>query len=219
MDGISASDPDTLLLYTWLARVVERATLSLVIVSMALILTVVLWKKIQSIDFSVAREEGQISASITFAMPVFLLLTVILFAFISFSHPIQVEWKSGNVAVGDSVPTEVAGEPNGGTEVKVVGYSPSEDEQLQNALALNALTSVSRQLQQFVAQQTIDEELARHIERLARVERALFSTKKQMAESGFTRDQITECRAAISSGEVLSPTCDRYKQMTRGELE
>ncbi|MCH2163114.1 MAG: hypothetical protein MK098_00445 [Marinovum sp.] len=183
---------------------------------MALMLTVVLWKKIQSIDFSIAREEGQISASVTFAMPVFLLLTVILFAFISFSHPIQVEWKSGNVAAGADAPTEVA---SGTNEFKVVGYSPSEDEQLQTALALNALTSVSRQLQQFAVQQTVDDELALHIERLARVDRALFSTKNQLAESGFTRNQITGCRADISSGAVLSPTCDRYKQMTKGELE
>ena len=152
-------------------------------------------------------------------MPVFLLLTVILFAFISFSHTIQVEWKSGNVAAGADAPTKIASGTNGSNEFKVVGYSPSEDEQLQTALALNALTNVSRQLQQFAVQHTVDYELAQHIERLARVDRALFSTKNQLAESGFTRDQITGCRADISSGAVLSPTCDRYKQMTKGEIE
>lgn len=218
MAAINQTSIEHLLLYAWIARIVERATLSIVVLLMAILLTIVLWKKIQSIDFSIAREEGQVSASVTFAMPVFLLLAVILFSYISFSHPISV--KHDNSAVTSVVVANSkidSSDPT--TTFSVVGFSPSEDERLEASMALNALTKVSQDLQRLFQQGSFPTELKEHVERLSRIERALFSVKHQLAESGFTRDEISTCRAAISSNQSLSSRCQLYKQFTKGELE
>lgn len=218
METINQTGTEHLLLYTWIARMVERATLSVVIISMALLLTIILWKKIQSIDFSIAREEGQISASVTFAMPVFLLLTVILFAYISFSHPISVKHENSEVpgAVAEKGEDVSSGPADG---FVLIGFAPSEDERLEASMALNALTKVSQDMQRALQQGSDATELKEQVARLSRIERALFAVKHQMAESGFTRDEINACRAAISSNQDLSPRCQLYKQFTKGELE
>lgn len=218
MDTINQTGADQLLLYTWIARMVERATLSIAIVLMALLLTIILWKKIQSIDFSIAREEGQISTSVTFAMPVFLLLTLILFAYISFSHPISVTRENSELAGAMHENGEV-GSSRPSSKFVTVGFTPSEDERLDASMALNALTKVSQDLQRALQQGSVSTELNGYIARLSRIDRALFTFKAQMAESGFTRDEITACRAAINLNHDLSPRCQLYEQFTKGELE
>lgn len=226
MDILSQVQQQSLLTYTWLIRIAERMTISLVVVLVALLLTALMWKQAQKIDLAILREEGEFRSSVTFAMPVFLLLAIILFSYVSFSHPISVDFGSTNVQEqqtanvdgndGESRAT-VVGVPSG--QVTLVGYSPADDETLKVVLALNALIEVERQLQASLIEGGEISSIGDQISRISRITRALFSHGFKLTDSGFPREKITECRAAIAGGAQLDSTCLLYQQMTRDSLQ
>jgi hypothetical protein len=83
---------DAGLVATWgLAfRIGERVLLSLVVVLVALVVTVGFWRSIQKVDFQLSKDKVSGAANVVLATPVFALLALIGFAWVSFSHPVAV---------------------------------------------------------------------------------------------------------------------------------
>lgn len=79
---------------TWLMRVLERVTLSGVIIIVSIILIIAFWKSLQKIDFDIKNEKNSARANIVFATPIFVLLILVAFSYITFSHPIIIKNKS-----------------------------------------------------------------------------------------------------------------------------
>lgn len=81
-------DSEQLQMYSMFARVFERMTLSLIVILIALVLIIAFWKSMQKIDFNLSKDNNQISTSVIFATPVFILLILVAFTYVSFSHPL-----------------------------------------------------------------------------------------------------------------------------------
>lgn len=101
---------DTTLIATWAFafRIAERIVISLVVILVSLVVTVGFWRSIQRIDFQLSREKVSGAANVILATPVFALLALIGFAWVSFSNPISV----GLPAAGGEA-DQVAGDPPG----------------------------------------------------------------------------------------------------------
>ena len=83
-------DPAQLAAFVIALRVGERVVLSLVIILVALLCIAGFWRSMQKLDFSLARDKLSGSANVVLATPVFALLALIAFAWVSFSNPISV---------------------------------------------------------------------------------------------------------------------------------
>jgi hypothetical protein len=83
-------DPAIIAGYAFAFRIGERVAISLVIIIVSLVVTRGFWRSIQKVDFSVGQ--GPLTSGGTFmlATPVFALLALIGFAWVSFSHPVSV---------------------------------------------------------------------------------------------------------------------------------
>jgi hypothetical protein len=80
-----------LIAFTWGVRVFERTTLSFVILIISIIVIKSFWKSLQNIDIDISDKERSYKTNLIFVTPVFVLLILILFSYISFSHPITVQ--------------------------------------------------------------------------------------------------------------------------------
>ncbi len=96
--------PDQLQTFSLAARVIERMTLSLIVILVALVLIVAFWKSLQKIDFTMSKDNNQLATSVVFATPIFILLIIVAFSYVTFSHPLVLVQNStkGNV-VNNSV--------------------------------------------------------------------------------------------------------------------
>jgi hypothetical protein len=86
-------------------RIGERIALSLIVVTLSIIVMVAFWRSIQKVDFQASRDKIGAGGSIILATPVFVLLALIGFAFVSLSNPISVsvgESRKDVAAVGSS---------------------------------------------------------------------------------------------------------------------
>ena len=83
-------DPAQFAAFVIALRVGERVVLSLVIILVALLCIAGFWRSMQKLDFSLARDKLSGSANVVLATPVFALLALIAFAWVSFSNPISV---------------------------------------------------------------------------------------------------------------------------------
>lgn len=83
------TDPAAVAATAFALRIAERVALSLVVVVVALTVTLGFWRSIQRVDFDLGDKPGG-SARLVLATPVFALLALIGFAWVSFSNPITV---------------------------------------------------------------------------------------------------------------------------------
>ena len=96
-------------------RIGERIVLSLVVVLVALVVTAGFWRSIQKIDFQFGQDKISGAANVVLATPVFALLALIGFAWVSFSNPIAVTVPAAASGAGEAASTG---------EVKFVGAVP-----------------------------------------------------------------------------------------------
>lgn len=82
---------DEMFLYSWLSRISERLILSSIVITISIILIIAFWKSLQKIDFDIKSESNSIRANMVFATPIFVLLILVCFSLISFSHPILMQ--------------------------------------------------------------------------------------------------------------------------------
>ena len=85
-----SDDPAQIVTLVIALRVGERVVLSLVVVLVALVCMAGFWRSMQKLDFSLSRDKLSGGGSVVLATPVFALLALIAFAWVSFSNPISV---------------------------------------------------------------------------------------------------------------------------------
>jgi hypothetical protein len=83
-------DPATVASYAFAFRIGERIAISLVIIAVSLVVTRGFWKSIQKVDFTLGQGGVTGGGTLVLATPVFALLALIGFAWVSFSHPVSV---------------------------------------------------------------------------------------------------------------------------------
>ena len=71
-------------------RLGERGLLTLSVLIVAVVVMVAFWRRVQRISIEVTKDETIYKADLIFVMPVFLLLALIGFSYVSFSSPINV---------------------------------------------------------------------------------------------------------------------------------
>ncbi len=84
------SDPATVASTAFAFRIGERIALSVVVILVALVVTAGFWRSIQKVDFTLSKAGTSGGGTFVLATPVFALLALIGFAWVSFSHPITV---------------------------------------------------------------------------------------------------------------------------------
>jgi hypothetical protein len=84
------TEVDKLAVYAFIARLTERFAMSLVIVTIAVIAMFAFWRSVQRVEFNLAQDKIGRSANIALATPLFVLLVLVGYAFVSFSHPVTV---------------------------------------------------------------------------------------------------------------------------------
>lgn len=72
-------------------RIAERILLTLFFVVVATVIMIVYRKKIQNIDLNLANEAGSVKTTTSLIMPVFILLTIILFTYVVLMSPVSLE--------------------------------------------------------------------------------------------------------------------------------
>ncbi|MCA8882241.1 MAG: hypothetical protein KDA50_00570 [Rhodobacteraceae bacterium] len=78
-----------------LFRIGERLTLSAMVLLVAVVVMIGFWRSVQKIDLSEGGKLG-LGGSFVFSTPVFVLLAIIGYAWVSLEHPIQVMPPSGD---------------------------------------------------------------------------------------------------------------------------
>lgn len=96
-----------------LFRMFERMTLTAAVIVVAIILMIGFWRSVQTIDLAQGGSLG-IAGSFVFSTPVFALLVIVGYAYVSLSHPIKVEATPSTGA-----PTELA--QSGGGQSQFLG--------------------------------------------------------------------------------------------------
>jgi hypothetical protein len=84
------SDPATVASTAFAFRIGERIALTVIVILVALVVTAGFWRSIQKVDFSLAKAGTSGGGTLVLATPVFALLALIGFAWVSFAHPISV---------------------------------------------------------------------------------------------------------------------------------
>ncbi|MEM9043970.1 MAG: hypothetical protein AAGC81_04690 [Pseudomonadota bacterium] len=92
--------PEEVYYATWAIRVGERVAMSILVVTGCVVYTVLFYKAFQTIRLKVGEGENALGISIVLSMPIFLLLTLILYAYVTLSNPISI---SRDQAVGAEV--------------------------------------------------------------------------------------------------------------------
>lgn len=82
---------------TLLFRIGERVALSVIIVVLSCVVMIAFWRSIQRVDFQVSREKLGAAGSIVFSTPVFLLLALVGYTYVSLANPIAVDFKNQSV--------------------------------------------------------------------------------------------------------------------------
>ena len=116
-----------------LFRIGERLTLTVAILIIALVVMVGFWRTVQKLDLSDGSKLG-VGGSFAFSTPVFVLLAIIGYAWVSLEHPIQVSPaaapdESAAVETDQSVSAAPAVASNflGSASLQPVADAPTED--------------------------------------------------------------------------------------------
>lgn len=122
-----------------LFRIGERLTLTLVVLVVSAIVMVGFWRTVQRIDLTEGGKLG-VAGSFAFSTPVFVLLTIVGYAYVSLSAPINVT-QGGNAAQ-----TDLAGTPSSsfiGASPTAMSAPPSADPDYDSALAERKIRSLN----------------------------------------------------------------------------
>lgn len=122
-------------------RMAERVLLTLFFVVTATVIMVAYRKKIQNIDLNLATEAGSVKTTTSIVMPVFILLTIILFTYVVLMSPIRFE----STGQGDPQvdPSTLGSQTKGSV---FVGYGPGTAAQQRLARDLLQVVAASSSL-------------------------------------------------------------------------
>lgn len=146
MDGITASAvPTDFNSFIIFIRMAERILLTVFFVITASVIMVAYRKKIQNVDMNLSSEAGSLKTTASLVMPVFILLTIILFSHVVLVNPISM--KSNEVAreidSSDQSQNEINNEPK---NTAFLGYEAGGSGQQKLAKDLLAVVTASSNL-------------------------------------------------------------------------
>lgn len=127
-----------------LFRMVERLLLSGLIVLVSLAVMIAFWRSLQRIEFQVTRDKIGAGGTLVLATPVFVLLAMIGYAWVSLTNPITVA-TTGAAAAGEGAPGPVAA----ADRPLFIGVAPgraadgAEDAAFERNLALGRVKSLN----------------------------------------------------------------------------
>lgn len=132
--------PETFLETAFAARLAERFALSAVIVLAAAVIMVGFWRGMSRVDFDLSRDKLGASANIALATPVFALLALVGFAWVSFSHPITLEAAPPPAA---EAPGPTAQAPAPRALARAIGAAPGAPGAPPRAAALDHIAELN----------------------------------------------------------------------------
>lgn len=174
---------DEIFAYSWLLRVLERTSLSLIIITVSIILIVAFWRSLQKIDFNIQNEKNTISTNIVFATPIFVLIILVFFSYVSFSHPIKIHNSD----------TSNNQEKNS-TERTYSGYGSSDKNELNTTI--DALHKSEKNISDFILGDK------KSIYKLTESSALLKVAVKDIVISIYGRELVHECRTSIENTET-----------------
>lgn len=74
-----------------LFRIGERLTLTVIIVVLSCVVMIAFWRSIQRVDFQASRDKVGVAGSIVLSTPVFLILALVGYTYVSLSNPITID--------------------------------------------------------------------------------------------------------------------------------
>lgn len=125
-----------------LFRIAERLTLTTVVLLVALVVMVGFWRSVQKIDLSDSGKLG-IGGSFIFSTPVFVLLAIIGYSWVSLEHPIQIA-PSADAPIQTA---SVEASPGGFIGASSGAVSGTEDTGYDQAITQRRLRSLNCLLQ------------------------------------------------------------------------
>ena len=183
MENLSASViPTDFEGFITFVRMAERVFLTIFFLVVASIIMIIYRKKIQNIDLNVTNEAGSIKTTTSLIMPVFVLLTVILFSYVVLQSPIYL-YKSTDV---DRV---MLGNSNQARNVDrgFVGYGAGREAEQKLAQDILSIVTASFNLRQALSNVSIDQRnvLSPELDRLGRGASGLRKTLFEILEERF----------------------------------
>lgn len=186
-----------------LARIIERAALTFIVISSVILLMMLLRKKIQDVDLNIESKSGILKTSLSFSMPIFLLLVLVLFAFIAFSNPVKFDFQYSsvpslpNIHSAESAPstgTKLQKEAHNGS-IMMVGYLADANDARTLILAINSYQKASEDLNVLLeAGETNIDKYKPHIGELYNVSRQIDIIRYKILEKMFGIDTINMCK-------------------------
>lgn len=137
--GNEPLDSDSLDIIVLIARLGERAAIVFLVLVTSILFMRVYRDRIQQIDLNVDAGDTKSRLVATFSMPVFLLLTLVVFAFVAFSNPVRYERISSAGDANESEKQVPDPGSNGSVKIGFVGIAGTVDEQREWVGALGAV--------------------------------------------------------------------------------
>lgn len=212
-----------------LARTTERFVIVAVVVLCTLLFMRTLRREAQHIDVDLDTKAGAAKASATLAMPVFLLLVLVGFAYVAFSNPVTISRRTDTLV-------QDLGEPNKSatSDIQVVGYDGPSADDLQVIRSINLMIGSLLEIRKMTSGgfgvTTLTEldavwiELDGKIDELAFAALRLQRHRDKMIEQSFGPDLVSKCideQVRVTRGQTdeLSDDCRDVVGLLSGVVE
>ena len=208
------------------ARVVERGIISATVLITALVFMVLMWEKIQKIDVNVGLEKNLVQTNLTFSMPIFLLLVLVGYGFVSFSNEISITSTSNKAVIADTgLPKKDTGGKSGPnkptgtvpTAEKVVvetgiysGFGDKPDEMVEILRAMNSLQQVTIETSLLEPKEGFVQVPESLVEELVRVNTTMRKLRFEYWNKISTPEVLNDCQLA---GNEETEPCIRLRSI------
>jgi hypothetical protein len=195
-----------------LLRVGERTLISMFVVASAIIIMLAYRNKIQNIDIDLANPSGSLKTTASLAMPVFVLLALILYAYVVFSNPISITSSRALQEPGTS-----ANSASGSLKTKdtaFLGNSGDGDALRSDILDLSAVVYALRELRRLSLELDPPENaaLTTIIDGMGQAVRKLDVSRKSSLLDRFGQATLDDClpKALDQFAFYLTEECSEF---------
>lgn len=157
-----------------IVRLVERIVLTFFFLVSAAVIMIAYRRKVQSIDINLSGDVGALKTSASLIMPVFILLTVILFSFVVLLHPITLEVKDENQS-----------------NTSFVGYGSTLEN--DHRLSRDITTAIASSFRLQRSREQIPNDLHNSLDMLAEATRTFDRIRRELLLVHFEQDVINRC--------------------------
>ena len=157
-----------------IVRIAERILLTFFFLVSAAVIMIAYRQKVQSIDVNLSADVGALKTSASLIMPVFILLSVILFSFVVLLHPINLDIKEKD-----------------GEITSFVGYGSTTEDRIDLSRALTRAIDTSFRLQR--AREQIPDDLHHSVNALGEATTTFRRIRHELLSEIFDENVINEC--------------------------